>query len=140
MSHKIVRQCATKPIKMKTKSSGVRLDVELLEHLKKKYNIKTCQQAVTFLEGYYKKNWKPEPITEERIKQIREADLELLKANQPAAKIEIQEPISVDLEAQIASIKREQCPAERNTPLGRKIWQKEQNARLWKLQHPKTIY
>lgn len=113
---------------MKTKVHGVRFSAELLEHLKEKYNIKTGQQAVNFLEGFYLKG--SAKFEQPRPKEMFVATPSKVLAMTPTGlSSDLPEPVA----AQIAAIKSEQCPAHRNTSLGRKVWQKEQEARVQEL-------
>jgi hypothetical protein len=75
-----------------------------------------------------------EPKNKERIEKERNTPHEI-KAEYPSIVEEEYQMDSSDVEAQIKAIRAEKIPTERNTHMGRKIWQLEQDKKIAELKN-----
>ena len=91
----------------KTKPIGVRFDEDLLSDLKEKGLATSPQKALNLYEKTF---------SDKNEKSILEP------------------PNTEEIQKQIAAIKAEKIPEQRNTIYGRKVWQKEQDEKINALQ------
>lgn len=127
----------------KTKPIGVRFDEDLLIALSEDGIADTAQQALNFLSLFYRDN-NPNKINfAEKFKDIQlksktSVDMKnfnkVLNETPKEVKQEVSEMLdnfdNEEIQKQIAAVKAEKIPPERNTPLGKKIWEKEQSNRI----------
>lgn len=116
----------------KSKPIGVRFDEVVFERLQTERNIKTKQQALTFLEGFYEESMKRKDLISEAQKDFEKKEI-LRKVNPPITeeyKEKIKADVKIIVEGQIKAIQAEKIPEHRNTPLGRKAWTIEQQNRI----------
>lgn len=140
----------------KTNPIGVRFRADLLEKLKNDHGIESPQKALVFYErffvthsGYVRDVKYPlrddldlTPAAKKEVKNIKIKDLPktegvLKPQGQPKVKFEaaISETAQKAIREQIAAIRAEKIPPERNTPMGKKAWQIDQQKRIQELQN-----
>lgn len=146
----------------KTNPIGVRFRADLLEKLKNEHGIESPQKALVFYERFFV-TWShlgkdikfplrsPAPISADQAAALHNAENkgQSTKAyNIPKKKAEellkpiansgfeaaISEAAQKQIREDIARIKAERCPPERDTPIGRKSWQIDQQKRIKELQ------
>lgn len=116
---------ATNYFMAKTKPIGVRFDEEILELIKKEQKLATPQKVLNFLMSDY---CKPKSMTSENT-----------DTNTSKEKSDKQSPKNMDefkktVQTEMQKIKDEKIPKDRDTILGRKYWNIEQQKRIKELE------
>lgn len=125
----------------KTNPIGVRFDEGLLNSVKEAGLAKSPQKALNLYEGSYlelvalrvKENNKPE--NKAKIEQERNPVDPKSKTNSGLlTEVECEVPEATKIEVEIKLIRAEKIPAHRDTILGRKVWNADQQKRISELQ------
>jgi len=107
----------------KTNPIGVRFRTEMLDFIKEKVGADTPQQALVFLENFYRQHWERVSISDAlRDNPPPEPEKSIIEAQWEAIK-----PVLDELREAMA----ETIPALRNqSELGRKSWQKDKDNKI----------
>lgn len=132
-------------IKQKSDSSSVRFNLEHLDFIKKReVSLKTSQQVVDFLLEAYYKTYSVQPSNPfEVAPAVKVVDDikgmgETVEIKKPKKPVEVKSEATVssdEILRQIEAIKAEKIPQERNTALGKKVWQNDQAKKIKQLEN-----
>lgn len=108
----------------KTKPIGVRFDAELFEELKSANIVKTYQETLNLLEANYKR------FRDENVgfsaEKVGAPQNKYPQEEQPSIPLKTKEALEEDIRV----ILNEKLPPERNTTIGRKVWETEKRKKI----------